>query len=33
MKNSDFLSSSITQRETQYGWVWLVFETLIFSSE
>lgn len=31
MNNSNFLSSSITQRETQYGWVWLVFETLIFS--
>ena len=31
MKNSDFLSCSITRQEQQYGWIWLVFETLCFS--
>ena len=31
MKNSDFLSSSLTRQEKLYGAVWLVFETLLFS--
>ena len=31
MKNSDFLSSSLTRQEKLYGACWLAFETLLFS--
>lgn len=32
MKNSDFLSHSLTRQEKRYGACWLAFETLLFSS-